>query len=96
MNVIKDFDFEQLAPHYSRVRRWKDVARNNIGFDRWPQDLLRHTAASYLLALYGDAGKVAARLGNSSSVLLSHYHQPVTQADCEKFWSLSDIQTAKN
>ena len=96
MNVIKDFDFDQLAPHYSSVRRWKEVARHTIGFDRWPQDLLRHTAASFLLALYGDAGKVAARLGNSSSVLQSHYHEPVTQAECEKFWPLSTIQTAKN
>jgi hypothetical protein len=54
----------------------------------WPTDLLRHTAASYLLALHKDAGKVANMLGNSPQILLSHYHDPVTEADCKAFWQL--------
>jgi integrase/recombinase XerD len=69
-----------IAPSHSTLRRFKRVARYALGFDRWPQDLLRHTAASYMLALIGDVGKVAARLGNSSTILLTHYHQPVKQA----------------
>jgi hypothetical protein len=56
---------------------------------KFPQDLFRHTAASYLLALHGDAGKVATMLGNSSSVLLRHYHEPVNKADCDRFWSIT-------
>lgn len=79
----------KITPHESTVRRWKRRAAKSLRFARWPQDLLRHTAASYLLALLGDAGKVAARLGNSSAVLLSHYHQPVKPADCERFWKIS-------
>ena len=39
---------------------------------------------------------MAARLGNSSSVLLSHYHQPVKKADCEKFWQLSHLPRYKS
>jgi len=78
-----------IAPPFNAVRRFKKHTHASLGFTQWPQDLLRHTAASYLLALHQDAGKVASRLGNSSSVLLTHYHQPVTKADCEKFWSLS-------
>ena len=75
-----------IAPNKPAVRRFKRAVRECIGCETWPQDLLRHTAASYLLALLGDVGKVAARLGNSSSVMLTHYHQPVTAADCEEFW----------
>jgi len=75
-----------IAPSYSTVRRLKRIARDALGFSTWPQDLLRHTAASYLLALHGDAGKVATRLGNSSSILLTHYHEPVKKTDCDRFW----------
>lgn len=80
-----------IAPANVTVRRFKRMAAEALGFPNWPHDLLRHTAASYLLALLGDAGKVAARLGNSSSILLTHYHQPVTKLDCEKFWQLSNV-----
>ena len=74
-----------VAPSPSSVRRWKRSARTLLG--AWPADLLRHTAASYLLALHGDAGKVATMLGNSSSILLNHYHTPVTQEDARLFWN---------
>ena len=75
-----------IAPSNMTVRRFKRQGRVALGLPSWPSDLLRHTAASYLLALHGDAGKVATMLGNSSSVLLSHYHQPVRQEDCSAFW----------
>lgn len=78
----------KIAPSNSTVRRFKRAAAAALGLAGWPQDLLRHTAASYLLALHGDAGKVATRLGNSSSILLTHYHEPVKNADCSKFWKL--------
>ena len=77
-----------VAPSNSTVRRFKRVAREALGLPSWPSDLLRHTAASYLLALHGDAGKVATMLGNSSSILLSHYHQPVRNGDCGHFWAV--------
>ncbi len=76
----------KLSPSNSTVRRFKRTASRALGLKGWPSDLLRHTAASYLLALHGDAGKVATMLGNSSSVLLSHYHQPVKEAECAEFW----------
>ena len=68
------------------VRRFKRDARIRLGFSEWPKDVLRHTAASYLLALLGDVGKVAMMLGNSPNILLTHYHEPVNAADCALFW----------
>ena len=77
-----------VSPSNSTVRRFKRTAREALGLESFPLDLFRHTAASYLLALHGDAGKVATMLGNSSAVLLSHYHEPVKKEDCDRFWSL--------
>ncbi|MEQ2008127.1 MAG: tyrosine-type recombinase/integrase, partial [Limisphaerales bacterium] len=82
-----------VAPSNSTVRRYKRRACSALGLERWPADLLRHTAASYLLALHGDAGKVATMLGNSSAILLSHYHQPVRNGDCGEFWGLAGKPT---
>lgn len=75
-----------VAPSHSTVRRWLHRARAVLGLPRWPPDVLRHTAASYLLARHQDAGKVALWLGNSPKILLSHYHEPVAAAACEEFW----------
>ncbi len=77
----------RIAPSKITVRRLKRRISRAMGWPQWPQDLLRHTAASYLLALIGDAGKVATRLGNSAGVLLTHYHDPVKKSDCERFWN---------
>ena len=77
----------RVAPSHSTVRRWKQIHRSLIG-GKWEADVLRHTAASYLLAKYGDAGKVSMMLGNSSRILLTHYHEPVTKTEMERFWKL--------
>jgi integrase len=76
-----------VTPSRMTLVRWKFKVRVAVlKLNRFPQDLLRHSAASYLLALRKDAGKVAMTLGNSSSILLSHYHEPVTEKDCAEFW----------
>lgn len=77
-----------VAPSRSTVRRWIRKARELIG-GKWDADILRHSAASYLLAKYEDAGKVAMWLGNSPQVLLTRYNNPRTKEEAEKFWSLT-------
>lgn len=56
---------------------------------KWSPDVLRHTAASYLLAQFEDAGRVSLWLGNSPQVLMTSYYQLVTPEDCAAFWSIS-------
>jgi integrase len=87
--LLADFPLRSgpVSPSNSTVRRFKRRACEALGWPAWPSDLLRHTAASYLLALHGDAGKVATMLGNSSGVLLTHYHEPVRNGDCGEFWA---------
>lgn len=78
----------KVAPSTSTMRRCKARAVKALCLPKWPQDLLRHTFASYALALHKDAGKVATMMGNSSSVLLTHYHEPVSENDCAEFWKI--------
>ena len=76
----------RVAPCHMTLRRIKRRLRAALGFTKWPQDVLRHTAASYLIAKHQDAAKVALWLGNSEKVLLSHYHNPVSAEACADFW----------
>ena len=69
-------------------RRYQSFACAVLGFEEWSQDLLRHTAASYLLALHRDAGKVAFGLGNSPGILMRHYSELVGAEDATKFWAV--------
>jgi integrase len=77
-----------IAPSHSTVRRWKRKMRKIPGLAKWPADLLRHTAASYLLELRDDTASVARHMGNSVQILMAHYIVPVSPEDCAAFWSL--------
>lgn len=71
-------------PHATRRRALRKI-REAMGWESWPADILRHTAASYLLAHHQDAGKVAMNLGNSAGILFRHYRELVT-VDAVKAW----------
>lgn len=63
--------------------------RAALGFEKWPPDVTRHTAASMWLAFTGDAAKIAGQLGHSERILHTNYKALVTKADAEKFWAIS-------
>lgn len=75
------------------LKRFRRRLRDALGLTSWPADLLRHTAASYLLAHHQDAGKVAAMLGNSPGVLLRHYRELVTREQAARFWKLPGAES---
>lgn len=58
------------------------------GLEKWQDNGLRHSCASYSLALTGDAVKVAYQLGNSADMIHRHYKALVTKDDAERFWVL--------
>lgn len=64
---------------------WRRLIERNTGIP-WSQNIMRQTAASYLIAKHQDAGKVSRMLGNSAEVLLSHYVELVNPEDCRRFW----------
>lgn len=67
-----------------RIRKVRDF----MGWKVWPKDILRKSAASYLMAKYQDAGKVADELGNSAGVLLKHYRELVDKSKAEEFFGI--------
>ena len=69
---------------YVRLRKLAEAA----GMQSWPDNGLRHSCASYSLALTGDAVRVAYSLGNSADMIHRHYKALVTKADAERFWAL--------
>jgi integrase len=42
---------------------------------RWPANALRHSYASYRLALIQDAGKLALEMGNTAGMVFKHYRE---------------------
>jgi integrase len=69
---------------YARLAKLATAA----GLEKWPDNGLRHSCASYSLALTGDAVKVAYQLGNSADMIHRHYKALVTAADAKRFFEL--------
>ena len=56
---------------------------------KWIQDGLRHCAATYHYALYGDASKTAALLGERDTAILLQHHKGLASKDeAEQFYAL--------
>lgn len=82
-----------LPPSEQSTRRFRRHWAKVLGFSNgWPSDILRHTAASQLLALTSDAGKVATMLGNSIAILHRHYFGITQPDDAAKFWAIMPEQ----
>jgi integrase/recombinase XerC len=54
----------------------------------WGHDILRHSAASYMMARDKDAGRVADQLGNSAAILLRHYRELVSAEAAAQYWEI--------
>lgn len=78
-----------VSPRAVTLRRGHRRLRELLGWERWPQDIIRHTAASYLLATLKDAQRVSLDLGNSPKILLNHYNNLVMPDDARAFWELT-------
>ena len=52
------------------------------------QDILRHTHATYWLAVYNDRPRLAENLGNSVDVIRTFYRRAIPRATADKFWQL--------
>jgi hypothetical protein len=80
-------DGEQPIDKDARTKRLRAL-RDQLGWEEWPKNVLRHTCASYWLAHLQDAGRTAKELGNSASILLRHYHELVEKDQATAFWAI--------
>ena len=73
----------------NHVKRSRQRLVEAMGWEEWPQNCLRHTAASMHLAMWQDSGKTAFFLGHSSPQMVNKtYARAVPQAQAKKFWGL--------
>jgi hypothetical protein len=87
LKVAKAIKSPLPVSHGTR-RRWIRELKTFLKLKRWPQDVLRHTAASNLLAYHQDAGKVSAFMGNSPGVLLRDYKALIVKEEAAKFFGI--------
>jgi integrase len=83
-----------ILPPKVTLRRYRRKIRDAAKIE-WAQDILRHTAGSYLLALHKNAHEVAVMLGNSARILERHYKNLVNETHCKAFWALTPQAIAK-
>lgn len=82
-----------LPLSHSTRRRFLRRLRAVLGYAKWPQDCLRHSAASYWTSKIKDVGRVAYELGTSADILGTHYLNLVTQAETDHVWSIQPPQS---
>jgi integrase len=54
----------------------------------WHKDVLRHCFGSYWLPLYGDRARLAEEMGNSITVIKTHYRRAIPRQMAAPFWQL--------
>ena len=60
-----------------------------LKLERWPQNALRDSFASYRLSATADAARVALELGNSPAKLFSNYRELADEHDAKAWFSIS-------
>lgn len=78
------------GPIVQHPETWRDVTAlaRSLGIT-WRQDVLRHSAISYWVALTGDVARVALQSGNSSQVIFKHYYQLVTKSAAAAWFAIA-------
>lgn len=76
-----------VAP--TNLKRRFDRLRKQLGLYRdWPHDALRHSAATYHVAMHQNAPMTALEMGHSVPVLMTHYRALVTKEQAEAFYKI--------
>jgi len=61
---------------------WPDSARD------WPEDITRHTFASYQLAVHKSTSQLAEIMGNSEGMIRKHYRRAIREEVAKEFWQI--------
>jgi integrase len=75
-------------------RRLFEQARRDAGINKWPDNGLRHSFASYHLAHFRDAKALALEMGHADSAMLfNHYRALLKPKIAERYWSIRPVTT---
>ena len=71
------------------LRKLLEEDRQKAGLKNWPPNALRHSFASYHLAAFDNAAKLALELGHTSEELIfRHYRELVRPEQAAKYWAI--------
>jgi integrase len=79
----------------SNFRKKWELVKRAAGYDptnkksRWVQDIMRHSYASYWLAVHQNRAALAERMGNSVDVIRAHYRRPILPKVAAQYWALT-------
>jgi integrase len=83
---LKTCDRKKPLIPKSLIHRRRNVVK--VSGLKWVQDILRRTAASFLMAKYRDAQKVSEWLGNSPKILRTHYVDLYSPEEAAEFFNI--------
>jgi len=78
---------------------WFEEKRKHLASEAkltWARNVLRHSAASYHLAGFGDENSTALQMGHSPQVLFDHYRELVTPDTAAEFWAIEPESTLED
>jgi len=91
-----------LSPYRSRKGKLVkySVERRTIVFAKgqgitWPHNCLRHSYASYRLAIIGDTARVALEMGNSPQKLMTNYRELADEHDAAAWFAIAPKRSKK-
>ena len=77
-----------IWPHGRIAFHKREQSTANAAGIKWKRNAMRHSFASYSLALSNDAGQVAGFCGNTPKMIHRHYNRLCTGADAKKFFEV--------
>jgi integrase len=80
--------FSHLAILPIGIRRKFNDVKHVAGFEKWPADVLRHSAISYHVEHFQNKSATALWAGNSVRVIEEHYLELVSPEDSAAFWEI--------
>ena len=80
-----------LSPVKIKARTFRlQAIRQAASIDTWPNNAMRHSYATYHLALHQDAPRTAHELGHTGpGMLYRHYRNLATQADARRYFRIT-------
>jgi integrase len=78
------------------LRRPLRAVRTHAKLKKWPANALRHSFASYHLAHFQDAAKLALEMGHTdSNMIFEHYRQLVKPKEAARYWKITPSSSAE-
>lgn len=85
-----------VTPQTSRVAKRRQIVQRAAGITPWPQDVMRHSFASYWMTIHRDEDRCRDAMGHrTKDQLVKHYRKHTSRRDAEAFWAITPAMLSK-